>query len=259
MTLWADFKRQSTAGRREMVARGTLVKRDDFCLELGVSTQRLKEMLRDGDVFELEVDGVRYIPALLADKSINLRRLHSVCRILVPAPPASRLNYLVSKHGNLGGISPIDSLSGNKYRWLRKMAWAWASDYSMTTVQIFSGDIAEVASLRPIYTAALKIDPRANLWKRMVKCITQGGYIEPSGPYPYLECATAFVTRSAGGRSKPVFEVRVGLRINDGTIQATINSPNRHQAELRIPVAGSKSIVNVVHRIAAYEYRETAR
>lgn len=261
MTLWAEFKRQSTAGRREMVARGTLVKRDDFCQKLGVSAQRLDEMLRDGDVFELEVDGMRYIPALLADKTINLRRLHSVCRILVPAPPASRLNYLMSRHGNLGGISPIDSLSGNReYRWLRKMAWAWASDYSMTTVQIFAGDIAENASLRPVYTAALKIDPRANLWKRVVKAITQGGYIEPSGPYPYLDSATVFVTRSAGGRAKPVREARMSLKIADDVATVTFDIPiGNHTPPSRVFEVGSDNVVDTVHRIAAYENRMAGR
>ncbi|WP_343654352.1 hypothetical protein [Paraburkholderia caribensis] len=261
MTLWEEFMRQSVAYRREMVSSGALVGRDSFRLELGVSAQRLDQMLRNGDVFELEVDGVRYIPALLADKAINLRRLHSVCRILVPAPPASRLNYLMTKHGNLGGVSPIDSLSGNtKYRWLRKMAWAWASDYSMTTVQIFAGDIAEVASLQPVYTAALKIDPRANLWKRVVKAITQGGYIEPSSPYPYLDSATVFVTRSAGGRAKPVREARMSFRIADDVATVTFDMPDGdHTLPSRVFEVGSDNVVDTVHRIAAYENRMAGR
>jgi hypothetical protein len=260
MTFWDDIKKQSLAARREMVSSGVLVGRDDFCSELSVSTTRLEEMIRDGNIFEIGVDGVRYIPALLADQGIDLRRLHSVCRILVPAHPASRLNYLTTRHGNLGGISPIDALSDDKsYRMLRKMARAWASDWSMTTVQIFAGDINEATDLPPIYTAARQIDPRANLWKRVMKAITEGGYIEPAAPYPYLESATVFVTRCAGGSSKRVREARISLRIAHEVALVTIDTTDRRQALPRpMSMVGARSVVDAVHRIAAYEHRKAS-
>jgi hypothetical protein len=234
-----------------------LVGRDDFRLKLGVSAACLDEMIADGDIFEIEVDSVRYIPALLADHTINLRRLHSVCRILMPAYPDSRLNYLTTRHGNLGGISPIDALSDDEtYRRLRKMARAWACDWSMTTVQIFAGDINEATGLPPIYTAAREIDPRANLWKRVVKAITEGGYIEPPGPYPQLESATVFVTRCAGGGSAPVLEVRISLTIANDVALVALDTPNgTHASSRRMPVVGVNGVVDAVHRIAAYEQR----
>jgi hypothetical protein len=261
MTFLDDIRQESLAARQQMVSSGVLAGRDDFRLKLGASGARLDEMTRDGDIFEIEVDGVRYIPALLADHAMNLRRLHSVCRILVPAHPVSRLNYLTTRHGNLGGISPIAALSDDeRYRRLREMARAWASGWSMTTVEIFAGDIGETAGLRPVYTAAREIDPRANVWKRVVKAVTDGGYIEPSGPYPYLKSATVCVMRRSGSPVSSVLEARMTLKIADYIAQVTFDmSDGRHVQTRRISMVGASSVVDAVHRIAEHERRTTDR
>ncbi len=140
-TFWRRIKVEGVQARREMVRDGVLLPANEFCLRLGVSETKLARLRDAGSVFSIEVDGVEYYPALLAEPGLDRKRLQSICRILVPAPPASRLDYLSSARGSLGGMSPLDAVRENRrYHWVRETARAWAAEWSRTAVQIYISD-----------------------------------------------------------------------------------------------------------------------
>src|ERR1700720_2345824 len=135
MTFWDEIEQQALAARRLMVLSGELLSEDEFREQLHVSESQLARMVAKGDIFTIEVDGVEYFPSLLVAPEVDLRRLYSICRILVPAPPSCRLGYLSSRHVNLGGSLPLEALRDEKqYRLLRQTARAYAAEWSRTFV-----------------------------------------------------------------------------------------------------------------------------
>ena len=224
MTFWDDIEKQALAAGREMVASGELLRADEFRERLALSEKRLAQMLQRGDVFTIEVDAINYFPTLLATPGLDLRRLYSICRLLVPAPPSCRLGYLSSRHGNLGGISPLEALRDERqYHLLREMARAYAAEWTRTVVKIYVGrHQEEPRDMEPALTAGDEIDPRVNLWKRAEGALQSGGYIHPSGPYPKASEATVFISRHPAGQAPPIPEARIAVNIVDGIALADV-------------------------------------
>jgi hypothetical protein len=104
---------QALDSRRAMIANGELLSETDFRQRLGVSELRLEILVLGGRVFAMLIDGVQYFPALLADPTRNLSRLQAICRIILPAPANSRLDFLASRHGMFG--------RGERYDYLRQV------------------------------------------------------------------------------------------------------------------------------------------
>jgi hypothetical protein len=129
MTFREEIERQALMARREMASSKALLTSVEFCERLGITERRLARMTATGSLFSIDVDNVQYFPALLADPSVDQRRLQAVCRILVPAPPDCRLGYLSSRRANLGGITPLAAMAEDEsYRHLRQMARAYAAE-----------------------------------------------------------------------------------------------------------------------------------
>jgi hypothetical protein len=252
VTFRQEIERQALAARREMVRAGELLREDEFRERLHVSVSQLARMVARGDIFTMEVDGVDYFPSLLVAPGIDLKRLHSVCRILVPAPPSCRLGYLSSKRANLGGISPLESLRDEKqYQLLRRMARAYAAEWSRTFVTIYVGRYEEEPSgTEPALTAADEVDPRMNLWTRAARALRSGGYIYPCGPYPRAPVATVFIARHPAGQASATSEARIDVSVVDNIASAVIVSHETPAYELgAIQVADDDSIVDVVLRV----------
>lgn len=251
MKLRQKIARDALAARREMVRNGELLRKDEFRKLLGLSASRLGVMVAKGSIFTIEVDRVAYFPSLLATSGIDRRKLYSVCRILVPAPPSCRLGYLESQRANLGGISPMVALRDERsYRLLRHMARAYAAGWWRTSVTIYAGSYFEEPSdVKPIVTAVDEGDPRVNLWKRAAGAVLSGGYIYPSGPYIHVDMASVFVALHPAGQGKAAVEARVGVRINGDTAHAFVVCREAPGYELdAIPVDDKGSIVDVVLR-----------
>ena len=88
--LRAHLWQQAFDGRRGMIANGELLSPTEFRRRIGVTEKRLEQLLGDGSLFSVEVDGALFIPAVLANRAHNLRRLQATCQLIVPAPPLSR-------------------------------------------------------------------------------------------------------------------------------------------------------------------------
>ncbi|MFT4503153.1 hypothetical protein [Caballeronia sp. 15711] len=205
------LRRQAVAARREMIANGELISKDDFRLRLDVTERRLDKLSADGSVFAFRVDELEYFPALLVDPTRNQERRQEICRIILPAPPTSRLDFLTSKWSSLDDRSPLEMLDDDHdFRLLRKAAIAWAAEFSRTAVKIYNGNhLAEPEGVAPIYVAMAEIDVRLPLWKRALEALAFPGYQWPSGHISEFQQFSLFVSRLAAGHSEPKCEACV--------------------------------------------------
>jgi len=251
MSFREEIARRALTARRAMVRSKELLSQNEFCERLGIGKKRLVGMVASGGTFAIEVDGVDYFPAIFADTSVDQKRLRSVCRILAPAPPECRLNYLSSRHGSLGAITPIDALVNDaNYKRLRHVARVYAASWSRTSVNIYAG-YYKSEELEPSYVAAVDVDPRTAVWRRAMDAMEAGGYIEPAGPYPKADTATVLVIRSDAGDFNHVEDARLDLEVVDNVACILVHTRDlRHQVEY-VSVAGAEDIVEVVHQIVA--------
>jgi hypothetical protein len=263
MTLWDEIGQQALAARRQMVRSGELLSKDEFREQLHVSASQIAHMVAKGDIFTIEVDGLEYFPSLLVAPGLDLKRLHSVCRILVPAPPSCRLGYLSSQRANLGGISPIVALQDDEsYRLLRRMARAYAAGWWRTSVTIYAGcHCEEPADIQPVVTAVDEVDPRVGMWRRAAGAIRSGGYIYPSGPYANANLASVFIALHPAGQATATLEARVDVNVHDGIAHVHVVRRERPAYTLRaISVRDAESIVDVVLQVVlAAGKRESTR
>jgi len=254
VALREKIERETLAARREMVRAGELVGEDEFRERLHVSANQLVRMVAKGNLFTIDVDDVEYFPSLLAAPELDLRRLHSICRILVPAPPSCRLWYLSSRRVNLGGISPIDALHDDEsYRLLRRMARAYGAEWWRTSVTICIGQHEEKDNdAEAILTAIAEIDPRVNIWKRATDALRSGGYIHPCGPYPRATVATVFIACHYAVETAAINEARIDVSVEGGIVRAFVVCGEERGYELdAIPVDDADGIVDVVLRIVS--------
>ncbi|WNC90210.1 hypothetical protein RI103_02280 [Paraburkholderia sp. FT54] len=250
-----DLWQQALISRRDMVANGELVPEDSFRERLGVTPRRLSKLLTDGSVFTMLVDNVEYYPALLADPVADRKRLQAICRILIPAPPDARFDYLSSRRGSLGGVRPTDMLNNDSdYEKLRRMARAWAAEWSRTAVKLFEGEHDnEPGGADPLYTAIAEVDPRRPLWERASEALHVHGYEWPLGPYPEARTFTLFVERQAVGDSTPTPEACIQVSASDDFIRVRV----RHcvetvpESQATLP-AKSKTVVDVAKKVIAH-------
>ncbi|MDR6472140.1 hypothetical protein J2777_005881 [Paraburkholderia graminis] len=254
-TLREHLWRQALDGRREMIANGELLSPADFRARLGASDKRLARLLDDGSVFAVEVDGAEYIPAVLADPAHNLRRLQAICRIIVPAPTLSRLDFLVSQNGSLCDRRPLDMLEDdNDFKSLKRLAEAWAAQWSRTTVRLYDGEHeTEPTDSDALSTAMAEIDPRRALWERASEALHVHGYHWPLGPYPDVRSFTLFVERHTSGGAAPTPEACVQILVDGEHIRIRIvAAPGATLRSRTMPTGNHKGLIDIAKRVIAH-------
>ncbi|OAJ55981.1 hypothetical protein A6V36_30420 [Paraburkholderia ginsengiterrae] len=249
------LRQQSLTARREMIANGELLAPSDFRKRIGVTEKRLALLLEDGSVFTVEVDEASYIPALLAAPAHNRRRLHAICRIIVPAPPLSRLDFLSSQRGSLGGRRPLDMLDSDvDFKAVKRIAAAWAAEWSRTVVKLYAGDHQlEPSDVEPLYTATTEIDPRKPLWTRASEALHLHGHEWPLDPHRVIPIFTLFVSRQAVGDSTPTPEACVQVLVVGERIRIRIVAAAGTVLGSQIITAGKyKTFVDIAKQVVAY-------
>ncbi|CAH2897729.1 MAG: hypothetical protein PCALPYG88_2063 [uncultured Paraburkholderia sp.] len=245
---------QALRARREMVACGDLLTPADFGARIGASDKRLARLLDDNSVFAVEVDGVQYVPAVLADPSLNRKRLQAICQLIVPAPPQSRLDFLVSQNGSLGD-RPLDMLEDdNDFKTLRQAAVAWAAQWSRTIVKMYEGmHETEPNDVSPSYTASTEIDPRRPLWERASEALHAHGYQWPLGPYPDVRRFSVFVARQAAGDAALTLEACIQIVADDEDIRIrVVAAPRGTRKSQTLPAAKQLSFIDLAKRVIAH-------
>jgi hypothetical protein len=249
------LSQQVVTARRDMVARGELISGAHLRERLGLTERRLAMLLANGSVFTLAVDDMEYYPALLADASVDRERLQEICRIIVPAPPDCRLDFLSSSRGSLGGRSPPQMLDDDDdFKVLRQRAAAWAAEFSRTVVKVYKGEHqAEPKGIAPMYMAVTELDPRRPLWERASEALHAHGYEWPLGPYPEARNFTLFVERNAAGYSTPMAEACVQLHVNGEHIQIRIRAaPGTALHSETVRAGKHNTFIDVAKRVVAH-------
>ncbi|OYD77404.1 UNVERIFIED_ORG: hypothetical protein BDU10_2505 [Burkholderia sp. CF145] len=246
---------QALSARREMIANGELLTPTEFKKRIGLSEKRLARLVEEGSVFAVAVDETEYFPALLAAPLLNRKRLQTICRIIVPADPMSRLGFLSSQRGSLGGRRPVDMLDDDvDFKSVRRIAAAWAAEWSRTIVKMYKGEHQrEPSDVEPLYTAIAEIDPRRPLWERASEALHAGGYRWPLGPYPDARIFTLFVEQQAVGDSTPIPEACVQILVVGELIRIRIvAAPGTALQSETVPADKHRGIVEIAKRVIAH-------
>ncbi|WP_027803290.1 hypothetical protein [Paraburkholderia dilworthii] len=247
---------QALEGRRAMIASGELLPPTEFRRRIGVTEKRLEKLLNDGSLFSVEVDGVQYVPAVLADAAHNLRRLQTICQIIVPAPPLSRLDFLTSRNGNLGDRIPLDMLADDDdFKVLEQAAAAWAAEWSRTAVKVYEGEHeTEPAGVEPLYITVAEIDPRRPLWERASEALHVHGYEWPLGPYPDLRSFTLFVERHTSGSAAPMLEACVQILVDGEVIRIrVVAAPGATLTSKTMPAGKNhEGLIDITEQVIAH-------
>ncbi|MFL9914707.1 hypothetical protein PQR75_04685 [Paraburkholderia fungorum] len=253
-----DVWQQALTSRRKMVADGELISEADFRQRLGLTQRRFSKLLADGSVFTMAVDDVEYYPAVLAEPDQDRKRLQAICRIIVPAPPGSRLDFLVSQRGSLGNRRPLDMLDSYvDFKLLQRMAAAWGAEWSRTIVKMYEGERQrEPSTVEPLYTAITEVDPRKPLWTRASQALHLHGYEWPLGPYREARIFTLFVDRQAVGDSAPIPEACVQILVVGELIRIRIvAAPGTALNSQTIAAGKHKTFVDVAKQVVAHSLR----
>jgi hypothetical protein len=249
------YWQQALVARRGMIANGELLTPTEFKERIGVSEKRLARPVEEGSVIGVDVDETEYFPALLADPLLNRKRLQTICRIIVPAEPMSRLDFLTSPRGSLGNRRPLDMLDSDvDFKLLQRIAAAWAAEWSRTAVKLYEGaHEIEPKDVDPLYTAIAEIDPRRPLWDRASEALHVHGYQWPLGPYPDVRKFSLFVERQAAVHSSPIPEACVQVVVDGDYMQIRIvAAPGTTLQSETVPGVKDKSFIDVAKRVIAY-------
>ena len=110
--------------RRQLVRRGELLSPRQFCEQRGISRAALVQLAQRGQVFSVKIGGKPYIPAVLADRSVDQRRLGELMRRLpCVMPPMEKYFFFVGRRGSLGDKSPVQAVRrGKRFRVALRLA-----------------------------------------------------------------------------------------------------------------------------------------
>jgi len=229
------IKAEALERRRAMLNDGELLRENAFREKLGVSERRFASMVADGSVFALDVDGQTAYPAILCGR-LRLKRLWKVARILVPALPELRFDFLMSRSGALGNRVPIDMLqSDSDYRKLRRFAKGWAAEFSRTFVKVF--DVAHSKGApyaEPIYSTATEVDPRSPLWKRALGAVRTPGYRFPHEAPRCPPTVQIVVERHAAGLGPVESEAKMVCDIDERDIRVSVTLEGERPLAIKI-------------------------
>ena len=245
---------QALVARQGMIANGELLTLIEFKKRIGLSEKRLARLVAEGSVFTVDVDGTAYFPALLADPLLNRRRLRAVCRIIVPADPMGRLDFLTSQRGSLGNRRPLDMLDDDvDFKSVSRLAEAWAAEWSRTAVKMYEGEHQSPPSdVEPLYTAIVEIDPRRALWERASEALHVHGYQWPLGPYPDVRRFTLFVEQQPAGDATPTPEACVQILVDGEYIRVRIvAAPGTALQSETVQARERETFIDVAKRVIA--------
>jgi hypothetical protein len=117
--------------RRQLVRSRALLSPKLFCQQRGISRVRLLQLERRGELFSVIVGRKPYFPAVLADGSLDQRRLEKLLkRLSSDIPPIAKYLFLVGRRGSLGDKTVLHAMrSGKRYRIALRLADNIGSDY----------------------------------------------------------------------------------------------------------------------------------
>jgi hypothetical protein len=235
-----------------MIRSGELLTEEEFQRSRPISARQLSRFLASGSVFSVEVEGGQYYPALLANPEHDSRRLATICRILWPAEPHSRLHFLTAPNAAIGGVTPLEAMrTVEGYRHLLVIARGWASEWSRTLVEVRVGECLDSNPVLPIAcTAVTEIDPRTSIWRRAFDALESAGNVRPDGPYQRAAALTVLISLSTAGESGVTEEMRLDIVIERGVAHTGVVAAGFPRSDLSsVRVAKTDDVVEVARKV----------
>lgn len=235
-----------------MISSGELLTEEEFRRRRPISASRLSRLLASGSIFSVEIEGAQYYPALLASPEHDSRRLATICRILWPGEPHSRLEFLKDRNAALGGVAPIEAMRTDEgYKLLLEQARGWASEWFRTLVEVRIGEYLEPNSVLPLAcTAATEIDPRTSVWRRALDALGFAGNVRPDGPYSKAAAVTVFILLSRTGEAGATEEARLDIVMERGVAHTGVVAAGFPRSDLpSVRVDRTDDVVEVARKV----------
>jgi hypothetical protein len=196
---------------REMLEDGRLLSRERMLSLLGTDAAKFDELVNQGHIFGIVIDGLPYYPSIFANPRVNAARVQEISHLIQPAPLTCRLDFLLSPWTPLNGSCPLEMLDDERdFERVRRWAQKWAEDWSRTAVRVFAGEHPRAPTdCQPLYVAMAEFDPRRRMWSRARATLHEFGFEHPSPPYPVFDLFTAFLEKQTRGMSDTFPEAAV--------------------------------------------------
>ncbi|TXC80591.1 hypothetical protein [Paraburkholderia azotifigens] len=117
------FEAQALSYRRELVSAGKLLLVENMSEQWAACNE--PNWAATG-FFTVEVDGRPYGPAFFLDPTFSTKELGEVAKLLGNLPGWSKWYFFTSKHGSLGGETPLEALKAGKHDIVKRAARAFA-------------------------------------------------------------------------------------------------------------------------------------
>ncbi|TXC88493.1 hypothetical protein [Paraburkholderia azotifigens] len=108
--------------RYDLVRQGKLLRMDDYLGAAEVTEKKLNKSLASGKVFNVELNGVVYIPGFFLSPMIRHNDLAKVMRSLGGTSDWDRWNFFTTPKEALGGSTPLQFLAINRVKPVLKAA-----------------------------------------------------------------------------------------------------------------------------------------
>ena len=109
--------------RRGRVAAGELVDIATLAALLGWSVESVAAAEKQGRLFSIEADGIRYFPRFFADAGVDHRAVELVFRLLAPLGSWSAYHFLMSRKVSLRGATPLEALREGRCEDVERAVW----------------------------------------------------------------------------------------------------------------------------------------
>ncbi len=120
-----DARARGTATLAHWTQDGTLIVPSQLAQAWGLGAQALEAAIQLGELFEVWVDGSRYLPAVLLPLGVELAS--KLCKTLKILTASEKLIFLLRPHGGLGGKTVVQALqSGARPSRIEELAQACA-------------------------------------------------------------------------------------------------------------------------------------
>ncbi len=103
--------RKSSRYLKTLIEAQTLMNPAEFAARMCWTRQALSKALKSGRVFFVEFQGSRYYPAFFAESRYDRRHLEAVSKLLGDLPGATKLQFMSTPKGSLGGLTPLEALA----------------------------------------------------------------------------------------------------------------------------------------------------
>lgn len=108
--------KQSLESLEVLVNNKTLIESKELTSLLGCTRQALSKANTQRRFFSLKIKGKTFFPAFFADPIYDRKQLEAISKKLGDLSGNSKLQFMLTPKGSLGGLTPLEALSKGRYQ-----------------------------------------------------------------------------------------------------------------------------------------------